>query len=718
MEYRFGRRFVLGLISALSFLAMLGTYIPNYNAYTASSVSTTTTTAAGLYITPTTGASGTVVSVTVNGCRGPNVTFTDGTLSNVIPLNGPQESQNPSNLNVSDTGTYTVPLYAQAGTASISASCTNAVPNAVYQQSFTVDSTSSTSSSTSSTSSSSVSSAAVTTSGARNPPIVGIAAGPNNAGYWLVAADGGVFTFGNIPFYGSMGGKYLNAPIVGIASTPDHKGYWLVGADGGVFAFGDAGFYGSMAGQHLNAPISGIAPTPNGGGYWLVGQDGGLFTFGNAGYTGNCYSIGGCGTPIVGISTDAAAPNNGYWLIGQNGGIFSFGAPFYGSMGGKSLNAPMVAMTSTNNGGGYWETGTDGGIFTFGNAPFEGSMSGKSLNAPISGIAPTSTNTGYWLVGQDGGVYTFGNAPFYGSMVSPSSQPPPPSGAVSSPPPVTTSEYVSTTSAQTMSSQGCTEAHNDSSAQNGRTSIVVLDFGGQTSTGTLLINGTAVTDANIVAGTESYISGFKSCIGSSTDQLTVAIGTNNSITETYTTGQDWAQNVVGPVATWITSQHYSGVSAAGANDLETSYSSPAAAQSWAQGYVGNNPTNSPYYDYGSANGCPQQPTTSGTACNNGWTVGNEYYVAGGVNHSLAKPLPEIYATTGANAQQWQGISSVGTGMGGALVFAGEMTQYTACQTQPCPGANNTPTQGWNQLYNALNGSSNTAQASLPWSTDI
>ena len=46
-----------------------------------------------------------------------------------------------------------------------------------------------------------------------------------------------------------MGGNTLNKPMVGIASTPDGKGYWLVAADGGVFSFGDAGFYGSMGGN-------------------------------------------------------------------------------------------------------------------------------------------------------------------------------------------------------------------------------------------------------------------------------------------------------------------------------------------------------------------------------------------------------------------------------------------------------------------------------------
>ncbi|MGC8512913.1 MAG: beta strand repeat-containing protein [Acidimicrobiales bacterium] len=79
-----------------------------------------------------------------------------------------------------------------------------------------------------------------------------------SAGYWLAAADGGIFTFGDANYYGSMGGQHLNAPIVSITPTPDGKGYWLAAADGGIFTFGDANYYGSMGGQHLNAPVVGI----------------------------------------------------------------------------------------------------------------------------------------------------------------------------------------------------------------------------------------------------------------------------------------------------------------------------------------------------------------------------------------------------------------------------------------------------------------------------
>ena len=68
-------------------------------------------------------------------------------------------------------------------------------------------------------------------------------------GYWEVASDGGIFSFGGARFYGSTGSLHLNAPIVGMAATPDDAGYWLLASDGGIFAFGDAVFYGSTGGS-------------------------------------------------------------------------------------------------------------------------------------------------------------------------------------------------------------------------------------------------------------------------------------------------------------------------------------------------------------------------------------------------------------------------------------------------------------------------------------
>ena len=86
-----------------------------------------------------------------------------------------------------------------------------------------------------------------------------MASTPDGHGYWLVASDGGIFSFGDASFFGSTGAIHLNKPIVGMASTPDAQGYWLVASDGGIFSFGDATFDGSTGGIVLNKPIVGVA---------------------------------------------------------------------------------------------------------------------------------------------------------------------------------------------------------------------------------------------------------------------------------------------------------------------------------------------------------------------------------------------------------------------------------------------------------------------------
>jgi hypothetical protein len=89
---------------------------------------------------------------------------------------------------------------------------------------------------------------------ALNKPIVGMAPTGGGGGYWLVASDGGIFTYGDAPFLGSTGGIALSEPIVAMAATPDGNGYWMVGQDAGVFDYGDAGFSGS-AQSPLHPPL-------------------------------------------------------------------------------------------------------------------------------------------------------------------------------------------------------------------------------------------------------------------------------------------------------------------------------------------------------------------------------------------------------------------------------------------------------------------------------
>ena len=235
-------------------------------------------------------------------------------------------------------------------------------------------------------------------------------------GYWLVASDGGIFSFAGAAFHGSAGSIVLNKPIVGMAPTPDSLGYWLVASDGGIFSFGDAPFFGSTGALALNRPIVGMAATPDGKGYWLVASDGGIFAYGDAGFFGSTGSFP-LNRPIVGM---ASTPDGkGYWLVASDGGIFAFGdAGFFGSTGSIPLNRPVVGMASTHDGKGYWLVASDGGIFAFGDAGFDGSTGSYPLNKPVVGMASTPDGKGYWLVASDGGIFAFGDAGFFGSTGS------------------------------------------------------------------------------------------------------------------------------------------------------------------------------------------------------------------------------------------------------------------------------------------------------------
>jgi hypothetical protein len=84
-----------------------------------------------------------------------------------------------------------------------------------------------------------------------------------------------VLAFGNASTYGSTSLIDLVAPIVAMARRPDGHGYWEVASDGGIFSFGDAQFFGSYGGGvPAEGPsymrFVGMAPTVDGGGYWIV----------------------------------------------------------------------------------------------------------------------------------------------------------------------------------------------------------------------------------------------------------------------------------------------------------------------------------------------------------------------------------------------------------------------------------------------------------------
>jgi L,D-peptidoglycan transpeptidase YkuD (ErfK/YbiS/YcfS/YnhG family) len=160
--------------------------------------------------------------------------------------------------------------------------------------------------------------------------------------------------------------------------------------------------------------VVGLAETNRAGcdGFWVVNGAGQVSAFGAAGWLGDLRHQH-LDAPIVGM---AATPDGGgYWLVAADGGIFSFGdAAFHGSVGGHPLVRPVVGMAATADGGGYWLVAADGGIFSFGDAAFHGSMGGHPLVEPMVGIA-AGAQGGYWTVAADGGIFSF-DEPFRGSI--------------------------------------------------------------------------------------------------------------------------------------------------------------------------------------------------------------------------------------------------------------------------------------------------------------
>jgi hypothetical protein len=222
-------------------------------------------------------------------------------------------------------------------------------------------------------------------------PIVAITATPDGGGYWLVAADGGVFSFGDAKFFGSTGGIVLNQPVVGMAATSDGGGYWLVAADGGVFTFGDAPFDGSMGGTVLSEPVVGITATPDNGGYRMVASDGGIFDFGDAAFFGS-----GTGAPLTAPVVGMAARPGGYWIaygataplntaLGQEEVLAQLGySPLsWSSQGFQWRWAPPATLRA------LWSPGQDGviaqgAIMAFESVaglPTDGAISAAEINA-------------------------------------------------------------------------------------------------------------------------------------------------------------------------------------------------------------------------------------------------------------------------------------------------------------------------------------------------
>ncbi len=241
--------------------------------------------------------------------------------------------------------------------------------------------------------------------------------GSASGGYYEVAADGGVFTFGGARFFGSMAGKHLNAPVVGIIPTANDDGYWLVAADGGIFPFGNARFYGSMGSQRLNMPVVGGAVTAPAGCPGPQGAAGNAILNGTTappadtlGAVGDFYLDTATGT-LYGPKTSIGWPSTGTSLVGTQGpagatgpqGPAGPGEQVFSTPGNSTYTVPSgvsdvkVEIWGGGGGGGGGSHGSSGG--TGGGGGGAGGL--LKVFIPVSG--GTSCTVGVAAGGSGGG---------------------------------------------------------------------------------------------------------------------------------------------------------------------------------------------------------------------------------------------------------------------------------------------------------------------------
>lgn len=147
--------------------------------------------------------------------------------------------------------------------------------------------------------------------------------------------------------------------------------------------------------------------------------------------------------------------------------------------------------------------------------------------------------------------------------------------------------------------------------------------------------------------------------------------------------------------------------------MELDWNSPSVTSQWVNGYLSLN--SYLLYNYGDAAGCPNCGTSNYT-----WSQYDVWYISWGGSMGEIAPLPLIYHNDGDHARQWASVALYSaTNRNSQMNFAGVMTQSGACRQIGCsPSLDNTPEQGWTQLWIELRKDARTALSSLPWATDI
>lgn len=207
-------------------------------------------------------------------------------------------------------------------------------------------------------------------------------------------------------------------------------------------------------------------------------------------------------------------------------------------------------------------------------------------------------------------------------------------------PPTAQSFYENSTSTALAEEEGCDEAEYDS--REDFDSAVILDFGGQLGNrkGTKATNGMIeFTNAQIEAIGKAFANAYYFCDLGDETTVHLLLGTNNSLDSVSKAGGKAWGEVINNVARYVleSKEQTEDVAIWGGSDLGVGYSTGGKALDWAKGY--EEVSDSPYGDYGGAEGCPSSTHEDGkcTGGDSGWDQKVEYELSW--EDSTCSPLP-------------------------------------------------------------------------------
>jgi hypothetical protein len=239
--------------------------------------------------------------------------------------------------------------------------------------------------------------------------------------------------------------------------------------------------------------------------------------------------------------------------------------------------------------------------------------------------------------------------------------------------------------------------------------MVLMDIGGQVHNGVhLSTTRDFVSYRSLVSAMNAYVDGYHARMRSNAP-VVIAIGTNNDLAVSTSSGRAWALQVVNPIRRHA--ERYPLMTIAGANDIEPGFrAGPAETRAWLNAYLAS--TTAPFIFNGSADGCSWRHSAS--LCNSGWTSRDLIGFAGAYAPSRTTALPQIY--NDFMAGQWAQLARGAAKGHHPLRIVGVLTENVACGNDPyCPTMPSW--QAYRHLYASMR-RVHQAPAELPYQVDL